>query len=212
MEFPAGGLLDVEHAAGSLTIEGRDQPGIEIRTIKTTKDDFAPADRQQGLKDLDQVRFAPERKADKLTLTMMYPRYGHFLFYAGSTRFHLETHIYVPRDARLDIHGEGQIYIEQVTGAVQADISHGTILLRLAENGQYNINARSRFGNVVSDFPGQERKTSLQVGHQFTERYGATNKALPGTSGQKLDLRTGYGDIVILKIRKPPEPLAAKVK
>jgi hypothetical protein len=202
MDFPAGGLLRVNHSIGDLTIEGWDQPGIEITTTKTTKEEVEPQDRQKGVQELDQVRLAPEQKGNVLTLTEMYPRYGRFLFFPGNTRFYLETHISVPRNARLEIRGSGDLYIHGITGAIDADLSHGTMVLRMPENGHYAIDAGSKFGTVNSDFPGKENRRAWLVGHEFN---GAANSA-----AQKLHLRAGYGDVIILKIRQPEYPAPVK--
>lgn len=202
MDFPAGGLLRLNHSIGDLTVEGWDQPGIEITTTKTTKEEFEPRNRQKGVQELDQVRLAPHRNGNVLTLTETYPRYAHFLFVPGNTRFYLETHISVPRNARLEIRGSGDLYIHGVTGTIDADLSHGTMVLRMPENGHYDIDAGSKFGSVTSDFPGKENRRPWLVGHEFS---GAANGA-----AQKLRLRAGYGDVIILKIRQPEYPTALK--
>jgi hypothetical protein len=55
MDFPAGGLLRLNGAFGSVIIEGRDQPGVEITTTKTTQQEFDTANQKAGTADLDQV-------------------------------------------------------------------------------------------------------------------------------------------------------------
>jgi hypothetical protein len=200
MDFPSGGLLRVNHAIGDLTIEGWDQPRVEITTTKTTKSEFDPENREKGAQELDQVNVTPERKGNELTLTENYPRHGRFLFWPGTTNFNLETHIFVPRDARLEVGGTGDLYIHNVTGVIDADVSHGTIVLRMPEQGRYDIDAKSKFGSVTSDFPGKEQRAPWLVGHDFTDPANA--------AGQKLRLRAGYGDIIILKIRQPEVPAA----
>jgi hypothetical protein len=198
MDFPTGGLLRVNRAIGDLTIEGWDQPGIEITTTKTTELEFDPQNREKGAQELEQVHITPERKGNELTLTENYPRHGRFLFLPGTTNFDLETHIFVPRNARLEVEGSGDLYIHNITGAIDADVSHGTIVLRMPVQGQYDIDAKSKLGSVTSDFPGKEQRTTWLVGHDFT--------APANDRGQKLHLRAGYGDIIILKIRQPEEP------
>lgn len=202
MDFPSGGLLRLNDLTGDLAIEGWDQPGIEITTKKTTKEEYDSATREKGAGELDQVRLVSERHGDELVLTLTFPRYGHFSPpLPGRTRFDLVSHIYVPRGARLAIdHGVGDIYVEYVTGNIEAAIRQGTILLRLPEEGRYEIDARSKWGSVTADFPGQARKTRWQVGHQFSGH--------PEGGAQKLHLRAGYGDIIILKERKPKGPEA----
>jgi hypothetical protein len=200
MEFPPGGLLRLNGLAGDLRIEGWDQPGVEITTTKTTKEEYDSATRQKGVDELDQVRIASERHDDELVITATLPRYGHFKPpLPGGTRVDLVSHVYVPRAARLAIdHGSGNVYIEDVAGDIRASILSGEILLRLPGKGQYDVDARSKWGSVTSDFPGQAHKARWLVGHRFAGH--------PEGSAQKLYLRAGYGDIIVLKERKPKGP------
>jgi hypothetical protein len=193
MEFPAGGVLRVNHSIGNLTIEGWDQPGIEITMKKTTKEEFEPQDRQKGVEELEHVRLVAARNGNVVTLTETYPRIK---------RFYMETHISVPRNARLEIGGSGDLDVHNVTGAINAHLSHGTMVLRMPENGHYDIDAGSKFGSVTSDFPGKENRRPWLVGHEFN---GAANGA-----AQRLRLRAGYGDVIILKIRQPEYPAPVK--
>jgi hypothetical protein len=193
MEFPAGGVLRVNHSIGNLTIEGWDQPGIEITMKKTTKEEFEPQDRQKGVEELEHLRLVAARNGNVVTLTETYPRIK---------RFYLETHISVPHSARLEIRGSGDLYIHGVTGAIDADLSHGTMVLRMPANGRYDIDAGSKFGTVNSDFAGKESRRAWLVGQEFS---GAANGA-----AQKLRLRAGYGDVIILKIQQPEYPGAVK--
>ena len=169
MDFPTGGLLRVNHAIGDLTIEGWDQPGIEISTTKTTKSEFDGQNRERAAQELEQVQITSERMGNELTLTETYPRHGRFLFWPGTTNFDLDTHIFVPRNARLEVQGSGDLYIHNVTGEIDTDVSHGTIVLRMPQQGHYDIDAKSKFGSVTSDFPGKEQRTTWLVGHDFIE-------------------------------------------
>jgi hypothetical protein len=204
MDFTSGGLLRLNDLAGVLTIEGWDQSGVEITTTKTTKEEYDSATREKGVAELNQVRLAIERHRDELVVTATIPRHGHFKPpLPGGTRVDLVSHVYVPHSARLAVdHGSGNLYIEDVAGGIEAAIGQGTILLRLPGQGQYAIDAKSKWGRVTSDFSGQERKAWWQVGHQFVGH--------PEGSAQKLRLRAGYGDIIVLKERVPNGPEALK--
>jgi hypothetical protein len=200
MDFPSGGLLRLNGLSGDLTIEGWDQPGAEITTTKTTKEEYDAAAREKGAGELDQVHIASERHGNELVVTTSIPRHGLFKPpLSHKTKVDLVSHIFVPHSARLAIdHGSGNLYIEDVAGGIEAAVGQGTILLRLAEQGEYDIDARSKWGSVTSDFPGKERKTRWLVGHQFAGHSEG--------GAQQLHLRAGYGDIIILKERKPKEP------
>jgi hypothetical protein len=199
MDFSSGGLLRLNNVIGDLTIEPWDQPGLELTTTKTTLDEYDAANRQKGVEILDNAHLTSERHGDELVLTNDFPRYGDLKPpLPGSPRLTQDMHIFVPRNARLEIHGSGQIYINEIAGNIQAEISHGTIVLHLPEQGHYDIDARSKLGTVNSDFPGQEKRSLWLVGHRFMDQ--------PAAGAQKLYLRTGYGDVILLKIRQPQAP------
>ncbi len=193
MDFPADGLLRLNGDFGDVTIEGWDQPGVEITTKKTTQQEFATTAHQAGEADLDQVRLTPERHGNELILTVTQPR---------KLRSYLDAHIFVPRSARLTVHGAGQLYIDDIAGEIQAYVRHGTIVLHLPEQGHYDFDASAKWGTVNSDFPGEVRRRHWFIGHSYADQTGA--------NPQKLHLRAGYGDIVILRSKVPQEPAAVK--
>src|SRR5579863_1976012 len=66
MDFPSGGALRFQNSNGELTVEGWDQPGLEITTIKS-----APT-----AKELEQVRMTTERKGDEIVVTTAFPKHS----------------------------------------------------------------------------------------------------------------------------------------
>src|SRR5579863_4710984 len=47
LDFPSGGTLHLKNSIGELTVEGWDQAGIEITTIKSPRNPMAQLDRVQ---------------------------------------------------------------------------------------------------------------------------------------------------------------------
>ena len=193
LDFPSGGLLRLKNSIGQVTIVGWDRPDVELTTTKSTKDLYNSQDREKALKELDQVRIAAERHGDELVITTDFPRYGTFKpLLRGETRFDLDYRISVPRNARVAIeHDTGFVSLENVGGDIRVTASQAEIALHLPEDGQYAIEARSRLGDVLSDFPGHMQRKLWFLGKQFTHENAAAS--------QKIDLRAGYGDIIILK-------------
>ena len=187
MDFPSSGLLSLTGEFTAVTIEAWDQPGAEITNVKTTHQEFLPANREQATGDLDLIHLAADRHGDELALTSTLPKKAHA---------YLDVHIFVPRNARLVVHGSGQLYIDGISGDIQAYVANGTMILHLPEEGHYDIDARCKWGTVNSDFPGELRRTRWLIGHSFADQ--------PSSGPQKLHLRTGYGDIVILKNARRP--------
>jgi hypothetical protein len=62
----------------------------------------------------------------------------------------------------------------------------------------HGFDAKSDSGGVTSDFPGRARRRPWLLGHQFVQKAPAAHN---------LYLRVGSGDIVILKLRRPPAPV-----
>jgi hypothetical protein len=210
VDFPSGGVLRFKHSVGVLTVEAWDQPGVEITTIRTTKREFDANGRASGTQQLEKVKVATARHDDELVITTEFPAHRPFgLPYplSGNTGFDLEYRIKAPANTRIVAdHTLGQVNIDGLVGDVQVSLAQGEILLHLPEDQQYSINAKSSSGSVNSDFSTPERRNGWPLGHHSVKE----NSAAP----HKLDLKVGFGDIVILKTRAPkfPVPLTPAAK
>jgi hypothetical protein len=140
LDFPSGGTLHLKNSVGELTVEGWDQPGIEITTIKP-----------------DRVRVTATPQKDEVVVTTVAPK--HFS--------DMEYRIRVPRNARLVIdHNQGEVHIDGVTGEMHVTDRKGQITVHVPQDGQYAIDARAKLGAIDSDFPGREDR-KLKFGHTF---------------------------------------------
>jgi len=188
-DLPAGGLLRLKHSKGEVSIEAWDQPGVEITTVKSTRTALPAAGRDKARKALERVEISVERTGDELVIATN--SHSHGL----PSDTDLEYRIKAPRDARLAVeHGSGEVHVFNMTGDIQSSVGCGTITLVLPAGEPYAIDARSRIGHVNSDFPGQEKRRGWLIGHSFLESSSAPHK---------LNLRVGYGDIIILKAQEP---------
>jgi hypothetical protein len=189
LDFPASGLLRIKKTSGYLTIEGWDNPGAEIITTGSTRMEVSASDQTKDSAELNKVSVKGERGGDELVVTMDFP--------VRHSTFDLDCHIRVPRNARIAIdRGSGDVYVDGVTGDVSASLREGQLTLHLPQDAAYQIHASSTFGTVNSDYPGDERHNGWLTGHRFVRE----------EPGRKLDLKIGYGDIVILKTRMPQTP------
>jgi len=176
MDFPSGGTLRLTKSTGMVTVEAWDRPDVEITTITS----------------INKVRVAGERHGDELVITTDFP---HRAF----PRIDLEYRIKVPSFARLIAnHDDGDVNIDGLVGDIQVTLHQGEIMLHLPQEGRYNVNAKSQFGNVNSDFPGPEKRRWWLLGHR--------SENADSHAAHKLDLRVEFGDIVILKTRVPAPP------
>jgi hypothetical protein len=160
MDFPANGTLRIEHSTGELTIEGWDQPGVEITTTKSSKEEYLPGDRAKATQELDRVRISTKRNGDELVVTTEYPRHRAFPYVTPLqtvTNFDLEYVIKVPRNAKLIVrHDDGEVHVDDLTGNIQVTARQGLIALRLVSEMPPAIDAKSYIGTVNSDFAGKE--------------------------------------------------------
>ena len=174
IDFPSNCTLRLTNSVGVLTVEAWDRPDVEIATIASANG----------------VRVAAVRQGDEVVVTTDFPRHRAF------SSFDLEYRIKAPRAAKVIIaHDAGEVNIDGLMGDIQLTLLQGEIMLHLPEEGRYNIDAKSRFRNVNSDFPGSEKRRWWLLGH-----FSVNDDA---QAAHKLNLRVGFGDIVILKTRVP---------
>lgn len=200
VDFPAGGTLRIEHSVGELTIEGWDQPGVEITTTKSTTAIYTQKDKDKQTHDLDGIQVSTKRQGNDVVITTQYP--GHLAFpyittLARVENFYLDYHIKVPRSAKLVIeHKDGEVHITDVAGSIDASVHQGLISVFVLGDAPPSIDAKSKFGTINSDFAGQEKAHELFIGHTFIEA--------GTTAAQSLKLRMTYGDIIIGKTFQAP--------
>ena len=202
IDFPSGGTLRFKNSVGVLSVEAWDRPDVEITTIKSTRVETDAGKHDKAMRDLDRVSITTERRGDELVVTTEFPAHRPFRLpypLSGEISFNLEYRVKAPATARIIAdHTLGQVNIDGLIDDIQVNLAQGEILLHLPEDQKYNIHAQSDFGNVNSDFSGQEKRTGWLLGHRSVDE----NSGAP----HKLNLRVGFGDIVILKIRVPKFP------
>jgi hypothetical protein len=195
LDFPAGGTLRLPKSIGELTVQGWDQPVLEITTIKWIKitGDKPP---KTDARALDKIRVTAERKGNDVSVTTVFPK--HFVMvrpFTGLSDFELEYRIKAPREARVEIdHQIGEVHIEGMSGDIHATDGTGQITVAVLPGTPFAIDARSKLGAVDSDVSGSE-KNRLKFGHTFMSQ--------PAADTKKLYLRIGFGDISIFETPTP---------
>ncbi len=197
LDFAPGGTIRFEGSYGSLIVDGWDQPQIEVTVTKSMPYYY---EKDRGAKNLERVKVSAVRKSPtEATISTVLPSHNNpFSSSTGSVRMDYQVH--VPRDSHLVIHhGSGYVMISNVSGEIEAKASRGDIMVLESGPGPYNIDAKSTFGNVLSDFTGDDHSQHL-VGERFTE----------ANAGQRIYLRMGFGGITIKNLQAKPAPEAAK--
>jgi hypothetical protein len=202
IDFPAGGTLQLKRSIGLLTVEGWDEPKIEIVAIKTPESDRPNAEKDAAPA-IERTSIVAERHGNDIVVTTSVAQNPWPLRpFEGIRPVSIEYRIHAPRAARLNIdHRSGEVNIEGIAGNIRVTDGLGQITVTLPQGGANAIDAKSKLGAIDSDFAGSERK-KLKFGHSFTSRE---------SGAQRVFLRIGFGDIVILKESVPElGPIAAK--
>jgi hypothetical protein len=194
-----GGTIRVDNSYGYLTVEGWDEPEVEIIVTKSTNRFFEPEQKENAGKRFDQIRVASQRPSDKeLTITTTTPVRNRVLttvlrpvlpdLKRGVT---VEYTVHVPRDSRLVVHQDnGYVWVSDVSGDIEVNSHTGDMIVMLPDPGAYSIDARTRMGSISSDFSGKGNKSFL-VGTHF-------EFAGPAPA-RRIHLRMGRGCITVKK-------------
>jgi hypothetical protein len=197
LEFAPGGTIRVDNSFGYLTIEGWDEPAVQITVTRYT-DRLYESDQQDDAKrhlDLIQVssqRLSPTELAIKTTRPSRHGTWSPPLPPTSKAGVTVDYRILAPHDSKLVIHHDtGYVWIAEMTRSIEARSHSGDMTLMLPAAGRYSIDARTRLGDVASDFDGIG-KSQFLVGQQFThpmeEPFG------------RIFLRMGRGKITIRQV------------
>ena len=206
MDFAPGGLIRIDDSSGDLYLEGWDQPRVRMIVTKFMPYEYEPDYPNHAQTQLEAVKVTAERpSATELAISTSRPTHVGFIWRptaeTTTSEVRIETRIFVPRDSQLEIHhGVGFVSVTDVTGEIKASCHRGDIMVWLQDKGTYSIDARSQFGKVSSDFPGDSRSHFL-VGQRFVSD--------SSQSSQHLYLRVGFGGITLKPILPESKPFAA---
>ncbi len=203
LNFAPGGTIRLNNSYGYLSIDGWDEPQVEITVIKSTDRFYDPSQQQEAKRRFELVHVAAERVSDtELSITTTLPsRHGFRVPPMKRTKkdgITVEYRIHVPHNSRLAIHHDtGYVWVSDVTGEIEASSHTGDMIVLLPNPGQYSIDARTRMGSVTSDFTGHGNKQFL-----LGTKFASTSEGAP----RRVYLRIGRGSITV---KQDPPPLTA---
>ena len=193
-DLPPNGTVHITNSRNELTIEGWDQPGVEITTTKSTKYEETAGGHDKASKELEGVKISAQQKGAELVIATELPRrHGLAVLNPAEPFVTLNYVIKVPRNAHVIVDGYGEVHFDGLAGDIEAHMHKGQITVRAANDAQYSVDAHTKLGSVISDFSGDTKRHGF-VGHDF---------AASAQAPHKLVLKEGYGDIVILKAAEP---------
>jgi hypothetical protein len=203
--FLPGGVIRLQNSYGYLTVEGWDEPEVQLTVTKSTDRFYEPRRKQSAEQLFDQVRVAADRPSDHelVILTTLPVRNSVLTSVLPSGQIVLtrplppnnkrgvtvEYKVLVPRDSRLVVHQDnGYVCVSDVRGDLDVDCHTGDMIVMLTDPGRYSIDAITRLGSISSDLSGRGHKSFL-VGTHFTY----PSEAPAG----HIHLRMGRGSITI---------------
>ena len=183
--FVSRGEVDFKGPYGEVRVEGWDRPEVLITITKSLETNGTPADRAKKQERLNQVKVVATRKSPGiLIISSTAPLPLH-------SRIQLTYDIKVPResDLRINFHA-GKVSSKNVLGDISITERFGEISVVLPE-GEYAIDAKSRVGDVSSEFPVNGRRPHL---------VGATARSTGIVETPSVFLRVVFGHIMITKV------------
>jgi hypothetical protein len=207
VSFAAGGTVRINGSYGYLSVDGWDDPSVEVAIIKSTDSFYEPGQQAEAKQRLERIRVVTERRSDRelSVTTILASRNGDWSPPLPSTTkagVTVELRIHVPRDSRLVVHHDtGYVWVSDVTGGIDLRSHTGDMIVMLPDPGLYSIDARTALGGISSDFTGTGHNRFV-VGTRFT---GGGNDA-----AQRVFLRMGRGNITIKK--GPPSATNGKTE
>jgi hypothetical protein len=194
---PSTGVVRLENSFGEVDIDGWDRPEVEVTVVRSTERLHDAKDRAEAQRRLDSVQITAKRNGNELVISTAYPprnRFTHPL--SRRSDIEISYRIRAPRASRVIIdHNNGGVNVSDIGGDIHATVINGQITLTLAGDQRDAIDARSKVGEVYSDFEGRNQQRNI-FGAEFTSQ--------SATPAARLHLRTRVGDIVIAKLHGPP--------
>jgi hypothetical protein len=196
IKFAPGGTIRVNDSYGYLSVDGWDEPEVEITLTKSTNGLYQPSGEEAAKARLERIRVATERRSDsELAITTIHAsRVGKWVPPLPPTtqaRVTTELRIHTPRDSRLVIHHDtGYIWVSDITSDIEVTSHTGDMIVMLPDPGLYSIDARTALGTISSDFIGMGRNRFL-----FGNAFNYSDE----TQWRRIYLRMSRGSITVKK-------------
>ena len=181
VDFAPGGTIRIDGSFGYLTIEGWDEPVVQVTVTRSTDQLYESRQKDESQRRLGLIKVVAERRSEtELAITTSR---GH------KPHVSVDYRILAPRDSQLVIHHDtGYVWVDEMMGGIEAHSHTGDMTLLLPMAARYSIDARTRMGDVASDFEGID-KSEFLVGTRFRNAMEEPSR--------RLFLRMGRGKITI---------------
>jgi len=178
------GLLTIETRVGDITIEGWDEPRLEIEAEKVVR-----AKSEQAAKPLyERLQISLEGQDKNVLLRTLYPPRRLWRPFHGESKLSVNYRIHMPYDANLDIKSvDGDISIRGLVGTQRVRLSYGDVEIRVPDVYHLRqLRAHTLLGYVQSDLHGED-SAGFSKGLSYWNAGGTQN----------IDIRVRMGGIFV---------------
>src|SRR5579864_1297298 len=154
-DFAPGGVITLDDSSGEVVVKGWDRPEVEITTVRATQKHYPPERQAAARTELERIRITASKRGDhELVISTIFPSRSLFKRpLRGKSNLQLEYHIQAPQQSKLVIHhDEGEVRVINLRGDLEITNHICQIELQLPETDEYTIDAKSRIGDVSSEF------------------------------------------------------------
>ena len=184
-DLAAGGTVNIVGSMGELNVEGWDKPTVEIEVNRYTWSDKP----EKAKARLAEIQVKKSISGNELTITTMHKRF---------TGAHVDYRIRIPRNAKLVVHqGMGAVTLYDLASDIDVNAKWGDIVVMLPEPARYEIEAKSKFGGVYSDFAAEPKHTTMFLGRRENVEPAGTGDT------RHIHLTLDSGTITIQKMSAP---------
>lgn len=178
------GTLVVDARVGNLSIEGWDEPRVEIEAEKVVR-----AGSETKAKPLyDQIKIQVTGGDKEVVLRTVYPPRRLWRLFRGATKLSVNYRIYMPYDSNLTLKcGNGDVRVRGIVGRQQIRVAYGDVEINVPSIYRLrSLKARTWLGYVQSDLHGEE-------GAGFRQKISFWNPS----GEQDIDVRVRLGGVYV---------------
>lgn len=189
-----GGTVQIDETWGELSIEGWDEPAVEVVMTRRTAKPHAGAKAEKARADLERFGARVEGAApDRVSIVGVNPGGSVGRPLGGKSGVRLTYVLRVPRNSRLELdNGVGTVRIADVTGDIAIDSDVGEVTLKVPIEPTTAVEASSGIGDVevsaALEEQGDLRRRAL-VGQRFSYQ--------PAQVDKRITVKLGVGSITI---------------
>jgi hypothetical protein len=189
-----GGTVHIDETWGELSIEGWDEPAVEVVMTRRTAKPQAIAKAEKVRADLERFGARVEAGApDQVSIVGISPGGSVTRPLGGKSGVRLTYVVHVPRNSRLELdNGVGTVRIAGVTGDIAIDSDVGEVTLKVPVELTTAVEASSGIGDVEVSATLEERgdlHRRALVGQRFSYQ--------PAQIDKRISVKLGVGSITI---------------